>query len=82
MRALQADHYYSYQEAAYALDLSLAWVKKHVGGAIKRGLILNLGDNYEPRVRASDLMAVVTRRLRELMDRHPDSLFQRKSEVK
>jgi hypothetical protein len=64
--ALDYSRLYSFQEAADAIGVSLAWTERWVGHAIKSGIVMNLGTKHTPKVTGSDLKRICMKRFAEL----------------
>ncbi len=75
--ALDYNRYYTFLEASQAIGVSLAWVERHVGNAMKTGLIANLGTKAEPCVRGADLKTICMKRWSELETEHRWRAFER-----
>ncbi len=64
---LEYSRLYNFEESARALGVSLEWVERWVGGAIKQGLISNKGAKEDPvLVSGSDLKKVAMQRYAQL----------------
>ena len=67
MAQLEYSKLYDFPQAAQALGVSLAWVERWVGNAIKQGVISNKGAKEDPiLVNGADLKKVAMQRWQQL----------------
>lgn len=67
MATLEYSRLYDFPHAAKALGVSLEWVEKHVGNAIKQGMISNKNGKERPvLVSGNDLKTVAMKRYSQL----------------
>jgi transposase len=64
---LEYSKFYTYEESAKVLGVSLAWVERWVGNAIKTGMIISKNGKKEPvLVSGADLKKVAMKRWAQL----------------
>ncbi len=59
MAALEYSRLYDFPQAARALGVSLAWIERYVGNAIKQGMISNKGAKEDPTLISGNDLKIV-----------------------